>query len=105
MRLWLPATACVWWTDPSTGSSDNLPAAVEFIPGSVTDPAAMREPVGRDAVIHLAALVSVPHSLTEPAVTHLVNTTGTVVTAEAARQAGVQRLVLASTCPSCRAQA
>ena len=85
--------------DLSTGSSDNLPAAVEFISGSVTDPAAMRAAVaGCDAVIHLAALVSVPHSLTEPAVTHLVNTTGTVVTAEAARQAGVQRLVLASTC-------
>lgn len=83
----------------STGSPSNLPAGVEFIAGSVTDPGLMSAAAaGCDAVIHLAALVSVPHSLTEPAETHLVNTTGTVTALEAARRAGVRRFVLASTC-------
>lgn len=82
-----------------TGQRTNLPTGVEFIHGDVTDPSHMRRAVaGCDAVIHLAALVSVPHSLTEPMETHFVNTTGTVVALEAARQAGVHRFVLASTC-------
>ena len=81
-----------------TGRTDNLPPDVELIAGSVTDLTLMRDAMaGCDAVIHLAALVSVPHSLTEPLETCFVNTTGAVTTLEAARQAGVQRFILAST--------
>jgi UDP-glucose 4-epimerase len=85
--------------DLSSGDRTNLPGAVELIEGDVTDGDAVHVAVtGCDAVIHLAALVSVPQSLREPMRTHHVNTTGTVTVLEAARQAGVHRFVLASTC-------
>lgn len=85
--------------DLSTGSAANLPAGADLLIGDVTDLAA----IGRalqdcDAVIHLAALVSVPQSLQKPVETYHVNTTGTVGLLEAARRAGVRRVVLASTC-------
>lgn len=82
-----------------TGNRRNLPASVEFVYGDVTNLAHLHAAMaGCDAVIHLAALVSVPHSLTAPLETHRVNTTGAVNVLEAARQAGVRRCVLASTC-------
>lgn len=85
--------------DLSSGERTNLPGAVELIEGDVTDGDAVHVAVtGCDAVIHLAALVSVPQSLREPVRTQHINTTGTVTVLEAARQAGVNRFVLASTC-------
>lgn len=85
--------------DLSSGDRANLAKSVEFIEGDVTDAATVTAAVtGCDAVLHLAALVSVPQSLREPVRTHLVNTAGTVTVLEAARQAGVHRFVLASTC-------
>jgi UDP-glucose 4-epimerase len=85
--------------DLSSGDRANLPAAAEFIQADVTDADAVRTAVtGCAAVIHLAARVSVPQSLREPLHTYHVNTTGTVTLLEAARQAGVRRFVLASTC-------
>ena len=85
--------------DLSTGTAANLPDSAELLTGDVTDLAAVEQALqGCDAVIHLAALVSVPQSLQEPANTYHVNTTGTVTLLEAARQAGVHRAVLASTC-------
>jgi UDP-glucose 4-epimerase len=88
MRRWLPATLCA--------CSTIYRAVIE---GDVTDDDVVRAAIADcDAVIHLAALVSVPQSLREPVRTHHVNTTGTVTVLEAARQAGVPRVVLASTC-------
>ena len=85
--------------DLSSGDRANLAKSVEFIEGDVADVATIAAAVtGCDAVIHLAALVSVPQSLCEPVRTHHVNTAGTVTVLEAARQAGVPRFVLASTC-------
>jgi UDP-glucose 4-epimerase len=85
--------------DLSSGDRANLPAAADLIEGDVTDDDVVRAAIADcDAVIHLAALVSVPQSLREPVRTHHVNTTGTVTVLEAARQAGVPRVVLASTC-------
>ncbi|MFN8464939.1 MAG: NAD-dependent epimerase/dehydratase family protein [Caldilineaceae bacterium] len=82
-----------------TGSRTNLPQRVEFIAADVRELGVMHEAMaGCDAVIHLAALVSVPQSLVEPEETYGVNTTGTVAALEAARRAGVRRFVLASTC-------
>ena len=82
-----------------TGRTDNLPPDVELIAGSVTDLTLMRDAMaGCDAVSPRAALVRVTHSLTEPLETCFVKTTGAVTTLEAARQAGVQRFILASTC-------
>ncbi len=85
--------------DLSSGDRANLRGEVEFVEGDVTDTETVRAALdGCDAVIHLAALVSVPQSLAEPVRTYHVNTTGTVTVLEAARQLGVQRFVLASTC-------
>lgn len=83
----------------TTGAASNLPAGAELVVGDVADPAAVAAAVGGcDAILHLAALVSVPQSLAEPEATYCVNTTGTVVLLEAARQARTRRFVLASTC-------
>ncbi|MCB0053455.1 MAG: NAD-dependent epimerase/dehydratase family protein, partial [Caldilinea sp.] len=54
--------------DLSTGTAANLPDSAELLTGDVTDLAAVEQALqGCDAVIHLAALVSVPQSLQEPA--------------------------------------
>lgn len=85
--------------DLSSGDRANLAHAVEFVEGDVTDAATVRQAMaGCTAVIHLAARVSVPQSLREPMHTYHVNTTGTVTLLDAARELGVQRFVLASTC-------
>ncbi len=85
--------------DLSTGDRRNLPGGVELVVGDVADPVVTAQAVaGCTAVLHLAALVSVPQSMAEPAATLRTNTTGTAVLIEAARQAGVRRFVLASTC-------
>ncbi len=49
-----------------------------------------------DAIIHLAALVSVQESIQDPALNFRLNLLGTHLVAEAARQHGVRRLVFAS---------
>lgn len=51
---------------------------------------------GCDAVVHLAALASVPLSLREPLRTHRANSAATLSVLEAARRAGVPRVILAS---------
>jgi UDP-glucose 4-epimerase len=85
--------------DLSTGRRENIPADVELVVGDVADPECVRQAVaGCDAVVHLAALVSVPQSLGAPAETFRINTFGTAQLLEAARQAHVRRFVLASTC-------
>ena len=65
----------------------------EQIVADVTDLAAMVDAVqGMDAVVHLAGVVG---ESTWPAISH-ANIEGTYATLEAARRAGVQRVVLAS---------
>lgn len=82
----------------SSGSRRNLAGVpVTFIEGDVADFDAVRPAVsGCDLVFHHAALVSAPLSLEEPALNHRSNVTGTFNLFEAARQAGVQRIVYAS---------
>lgn len=84
--------------DLSTGRRDNLAGAdVEFIFGSVTDAATVRSAsVGVDAIVHLAAIGSVPLSLDDPARCHAVNVTGTVEVLQAARDADAQVLFASS---------
>ena len=53
-------------------------------------------PQGVDCVIHLAALPSVPRSVQDPLTTNAVNVTGTLNVVLAARDAGTQRVVFAS---------
>jgi UDP-glucose 4-epimerase len=84
--------------DLSTGSRQNLDGLpVTLIEGDVADAAVVRTAVdGCDLVLHQAALVSVPRSITEPALHHQSNVIGSFNVFEAARQAGVRRLVYAS---------
>ncbi|MFN3690126.1 MAG: NAD-dependent epimerase/dehydratase family protein [Fimbriimonadales bacterium] len=86
--------------DLSTGSLDNLREvmdAIEFIRGSVADPDAVNEAVdGCAMVFHLAAQVSVPLSMEQPTETFEVNVYGTQCLLEAARRAGCERFVFAS---------
>ncbi len=83
----------------STGTPGNLPDGVDLHVGDVTDPAAVAAAVvGCDAILHLAALVSVPQSMREPAQTLQTNTTGTALLLAAAQEQRVRRFVLASTC-------
>jgi UDP-glucose 4-epimerase len=85
--------------DLSSGSRDNIPSGAELIVGDVRNWEQVRAAAeGCDAVLHLAALVSVPQSMRQPVETLAINTEGTANVLEAARQAGMRRFVLASTC-------
>lgn len=83
--------------DLSTGYRDNVPEHVRFIEGSVLQPGALAEAMdGVDAVVHLAALGSVPRSVADPVATHEANATGTLRVLEAARAVNVRQVVLSS---------
>ena len=69
----------------------------DFRKADVTDARAMRSACeGVDYVLHQAALGSVPRSIDDPRATNHANVAGTVNVLEAARDAGVKRLVYAS---------
>ena len=85
--------------DLSTGHRRNLVSGVEFVEGSVSDGAAVgRAVAGCRFVFHLAAMVSVPQSVAEPERCVMSNIVGTQRVLSAAGAAGVQRVVLATTC-------
>lgn len=78
--------------DLSTGRRDNLAGAdVDLVVGSVTDRGTVRAAMdGVGAVLHLAAIGSVPLSVDDPVRCHAVNVTGTVEVLEAARGVDAQ---------------
>lgn len=83
----------------STGKRSNLPtgANVELIEGDVADAQLVRRAVqGCGAVVHLAAVASVQASVDDPVGTHQSNFVGTLNLCEAMREAGVRRVVFAS---------
>ncbi|WFE28152.1 NAD-dependent epimerase/dehydratase family protein [Solwaraspora sp. WMMD791] len=84
--------------DLSVGLRGNLDGLdVEFVEGSILDPAALATAmVGREAVVHLAALPSVPRSLRDPVASHHANATGTLLVLEAARRHDVEHVLVAS---------
>jgi len=74
--------------DLSTGSAENLRGVdAKLVEGSILDRDLLAELTDTaDAVIHLAALPSVPRSLADPLRTFEVNATGTVYVLEACRR-------------------
>lgn len=84
--------------DLSTGFIDNLDGlGVRFVEGSILDEDAMADAAaGADSIVHLAALGSVPRSIKDPVATHAANATGTLTVLEAARAAGVDHVIAAS---------
>lgn len=84
--------------DLSTGSRDNLATLdVEFREGTVLDPDFVRRSArGADAIVHLAAIPSVPRSVAAPLPTHEVNTTGTINVLQIARELGAHVTIASS---------
>jgi UDP-glucose 4-epimerase len=84
----------------STGYESNLGAIrdrIELIRADLCDAEAVRKAVeGVDVVFHQAALASVPRSIDDPLATHNACVTGTVNLLNAARKAGVRRVVYAA---------
>jgi nucleoside-diphosphate-sugar epimerase len=86
--------------DFSSGKESNLESfrgEIELIKGDIRDATLVKEAMkGVDIVFHEAALGSVPRSVADPLTTHEVNMTGTLNVLLAARDAGVKRVVYAS---------
>lgn len=85
--------------DLSTGQASNLDHIAgkpELIRGCVTDADAVaRAAEGCEVVFHLAALASVAKSVEDPPASHAACATGALNVLNAARKAGVRRLVYA----------
>ena len=95
--------------DFSTGREENLDdawrlaaqhgAGLQVIHGDVRDEVRMRDAAdGCSAVVHLAAVVSVPQSVEDPVRCNSVTHGGTVNAIRQAVEAGADRFVLASSC-------
>jgi UDP-glucose 4-epimerase len=86
----------------SSGRAENIADLVEhnrveLITGDLTDgPTVERAVAGVDYVLHQAAIPSVPRSVEDPAGSDRVNVHGTVLLLDAARRAGVKRVVYAA---------
>lgn len=84
----------------ATGRRENLRAVqddIELIEGDIRDRRAVDRAVrGCAAVFHQAALGSVPRSVSDPLTSHDVNVNGTLAVLEAARAAGVRRVIFAA---------
>ena len=86
--------------DFSSGREENLVAsgsALELVRGSLCDAELLARALRDiDVVFHQGAVPSVPRSIAEPLRTHEVNASGTLRVLEAARHAGVRRVVYAA---------
>ncbi len=83
--------------DLSLGKRERVPAAAQFIQGSITDAATCANAcAGQDGVFHLAAIPRMPLSIEKPFETNEVNVDGTLRLLIAARDAGVKRFVFSS---------
>lgn len=81
----------------STGNREYLPLRAELVVADITNYDAIRPSfLGCDGVFHIAGLPNVQRSIDQPKETHDVNLTGTLHVLEAARVAGVRRIVFAS---------
>lgn len=85
-----------------TGRIENLAAfrdhpRFEFVEGDIRNPEDCRQACEDiDIISHQAALVSIPRSIQDPATTHEINASGFVNMLVAARDAGIERVVYAS---------
>jgi UDP-glucose 4-epimerase len=88
--------------DLSTGRMENIKGLIEknnvnFIRGSITDPDFLQKSFADiDYVFHQAAIPSVPRSIKDPKNSNEANITGTLNILIAARDAGIKKVVFAS---------
>jgi UDP-glucose 4-epimerase len=84
----------------ATGREVNLAGVKDkltIVRGDIRDASAVEHAIkGCDYVLHQAALPSVPRSIEYPLETNDVNVNGTLVLLQAARAAGVRRVVFAA---------
>jgi UDP-glucose 4-epimerase len=81
----------------NTANFNGVEAKIEMISGDLLDPAAVANAMeGVEVVLHQAALRSVPFSVNNPTLVNRVNVEGTLNVFTAARDAGVKRVVYAS---------
>ena len=84
----------------ATGKRENvadLAGRFDLIEGDIRDRDVMNRAVaGASGVFHEAALGSVPRSVENPVESHDVNVNGTITVLEAARAAGVKRIIFAA---------
>jgi nucleoside-diphosphate-sugar epimerase len=84
----------------STGKRPNIAdvlGRIELIEGDIRDRSTVdRAVAGCKAIFHEAALGSVPRSVEDPMTSHDVNVNGTMNVLEAARAAGVKRIIFAA---------
>jgi UDP-glucose 4-epimerase len=79
------------------GQKERLPKVVEFVKGDVRDRKAIKSAMQDIThIVHLAALVSVPESMSDPVSTNDVNVAGTENVLFAAREAGIKRFIYAT---------
>jgi UDP-glucose 4-epimerase len=103
-RLMRRSDEVVVLDDLSAGSLKNIERHLSepnfrFIKGDIRDLKAVGEAIaGVDAVIHEAAITSVPLSIKKPELTRDVNVKGTLNLLEASLEADVRRLIYASSC-------
>jgi len=84
--------------DLSTGLSSNLDGLqCNLVVGSILDSKILAEiAAGVDHIVHLAAIGSVPRSISSPRPTHDANITGTLNVLETARRHSVEHVIVAS---------
>lgn len=103
-RLMSEGNEVVVLDDLSSGRSENIEHHLSrpefsFVKGDLRDKLTVEKALeGVDAVIHEAAIVSVPLSIENPALTNEVNVLGTLNLLEASLKADVKRFVYASSC-------
>jgi NAD dependent epimerase/dehydratase len=94
LALYNPFGRHGWLDQPGGITTDDI----ELLPGDVRDPERTFQAVdGTEVVFHLAALGGIPYSYVAPTSYVQINIEGTVNVAEAARRAGVRRMVHTST--------
>jgi NAD dependent epimerase/dehydratase len=83
------------WLDTVPGE---ISSQIEVVAGDIRDPALMMSAVaGRDAVLHLAALIAIPYSYVAPDLYVQTNIQGTLNLLNASRAAEVSRFIHTST--------
>lgn len=83
--------------DLSTGFVENVPDRADLVEGSVSDRSTVAKAVdGMELIVHLAAHRAVLRSVEDPLATDTANTHGTLTVLKSGLDAGVRRLVYAS---------
>ena len=98
INLQSPGTQVTVFDDLSTGLESNLAdSQCALIEDTILNyPALVRASQKVDSIVHLAAIGSVPRSIAMPRPSHEANSSGTLNVLEAARENGVEHVVVAS---------